>query len=84
MTSIGILGVVAAVGAALAMDRAALFGHSRGGGAALNYALTGGDVSALDGRSADGEQSVTERRRSGERCHLRLVSVAARRYTQSA
>jgi len=28
-------------------DRAALFGHSRGGGAALNYALTGGDVSAL-------------------------------------
>src|SRR5262245_59617062 len=28
-------------------DRAALFGHSRGGGAALNYALTGGAVSAL-------------------------------------
>ena len=28
-------------------DRAALFGHSRGGGAALNYALTGGPVSAL-------------------------------------
>ena len=24
-----------------------MFGHSRGGGAALNYALTGGDVSAL-------------------------------------
>lgn len=28
-------------------DRAALFGHSRGGGAALHYALTGGAVSAL-------------------------------------
>src|SRR5262245_14765590 len=28
-------------------DRAALFGHSRGGGAALNYALTGGAASAL-------------------------------------
>jgi dienelactone hydrolase len=28
-------------------DRAAVFGHSRGGGAALNYALTGGAVSAL-------------------------------------
>jgi dienelactone hydrolase len=28
-------------------DHAALFGHSRGGGAALNYALTGGAVSAL-------------------------------------
>ncbi len=28
-------------------DRAALFGHSRGGGAALNYALTDGDISAL-------------------------------------
>jgi len=28
-------------------DRVALFGHSRGGGAALNYALAGGAVSAL-------------------------------------
>src|SRR5262245_1921331 len=28
-------------------DRAALYGHSRGGGAALNYTLTGGAVSAL-------------------------------------
>ena len=28
-------------------DHTALFGHSRGGGAALNYALTGGAVSAL-------------------------------------
>lgn len=28
-------------------DRAALYGHSRGGGAVLNYALTGGAVSAL-------------------------------------
>jgi len=28
-------------------DRTALYGHSRGGGAALNYALTGGAVSAL-------------------------------------
>lgn len=39
----------------------ALFGHSRGGGAALNYLLRGGDVSAVVLNSAGYPQELTSR-----------------------